>query len=77
MLDKEYNYFKKNKARLLKQYANKFIVIKGEQVVGHYDSQEEALKESSQKYKLGTFLIQKVSSSADDTIQRFFSNVYF
>jgi len=73
MLEKEYNYFLKNKAALLKEHANKFIVIIGEQVVGSYASQEEALKEASQKYTIGEFLIQKVSDNQDDVTQRFFS----
>lgn len=78
MLEKEYSYFLKNKAALLKEYANKFIVIIGEQVVGSYDSQEEALKEASQKYTIGEFLIQKISDNQDDVTQRFFSaNVCF
>ena len=73
MLEKEYDYFLKNKQTILKDYGNKFIVIVGEQVVGNYESQEEALKESSQKYTLGTFLIQKVSDKPEDITQRFFS----
>ncbi|MBU0684095.1 MAG: hypothetical protein KJ864_07410 [Candidatus Omnitrophica bacterium] len=40
-------------------------------------SAEEALKEASKKYKLGTFLIQKVSQDESETTQRFFSMVYF
>lgn len=77
MLEKEYSYFNKNKASLLKKYNNKFIVIMGEEVIGAYDTQEEALRESSKKYAVGTFLIQKVSNDPSDTVQKFFSNVYF
>lgn len=77
MLGKEYDYFLKNKQEFLKEYLNKFIVIKDEQIVGSYSSQEEALKESSRKYAPGTFLIQKVSDKPEDTTQRFFSRVYF
>lgn len=77
MLEKEYNYFLKNKETLLQKYQDWFIVIIGEQVVGNYLSQEEALRESSSKYALGTFLIQKVSTNQEDVTQRFFSLVYF
>ncbi len=75
MLEKEYAFFEKNKAELLKKYRNKFIVIVKEAVVDSYDSQDEALRESSKKYKLGSFLIQKVSDGEEDVIQRFFSRV--
>ncbi|MBA3053182.1 hypothetical protein KKF70_03340 [bacterium] len=78
MLEKEYNYFKKNKKTLLRKYANKFIVIVGKKVVGSYATIENALKESSQKYSAGTFLIQKISENQDELTQRFFSaNVCF
>lgn len=77
MLEKEYDYFLKNKEALLQKYKDQFIVIMGEQVVGNYLSQEEALREASSKYALGTFLIQKVSNNKEDVTQRFFSLVYF
>jgi len=73
MLEKEYDYFIRNKETLLKDYAGKFVVIVGEEIVGSYPRQEDALKEASQKYPLGTFLIQKVSDNPDDITQRFFS----
>ncbi len=73
MLEKEYAYFLKNKETLLQKYPDQFIVIINETVVGNYVTQEEALKEASSKYALGTFLIQKVSSKPEDVTQRFFS----
>ncbi len=76
-LEKEYNYFLKNNKNLLKLFLNRFIVIIGEEVVGNYGSQEEALKETSKEYKTGTFLIQKISTDKKDVVQRFFSMVYF
>lgn len=76
-LEKEYSYFLKNKDALLKSFPDKFIVIIGDEVVDNFDSQDDALKEASKKYKLGTFLIQKVSKDENDITQRFFSMVYF
>ena len=76
MLEKEYQYFLKHKDALLKQYEGTFVVIIGNEVVGSYSSREEALREASSKYDIGTFLIQKVSPGEDDVIQRFSSRVY-
>jgi len=76
MLEKEYDYFLKHKDVLLKEYEGKFIVIIGNEVVGSYSSREEALKETSSKHTMGTFLIQKISRDEDDIIQRFSSRVY-
>jgi len=73
MLEKEYNYFLRNKETLLQKYPKQFIVIIDETIVGNYASQEEALKEASQKYPIGKFLIQKVSDDQGDVTQRFFS----
>lgn len=76
-LEKEYNYFLKNKESLLKKYENKFIVIVGEDIIESFDSQDDALREASKKYSLGSFLIQKVSKGEEDVSQKFFSMVYF
>ncbi len=76
-LEREYSYFLKNKESLLKNYEGKFIVIVGEELMGNFNTQEEALAEASKKYKPGSFLIQKVSKGEEDTTQRFFSMVYF
>ena len=76
MLEKEYQYFLKHKDALLKEYEGKFVVIIGEKIVDSYSSREEALREASAKYDIGTFLIQKISRGEDDVIQRFSSRVY-
>jgi len=74
-LETEYNYYTSHKKELLDKYLEKYIVIKDTAVVGVYTSQDEALTESSQKYKMGTFLIQQVMQN-DEAIQRFYSRVY-
>lgn len=76
MLEKEYQYFLKHKDDLLKDYEGKFIVIVGEEIIGHYSSREDALKDAVTKHTLGSFLIQRVSRGEDDIIQRFSSRVY-
>ncbi len=75
MLDKEYNYYLAHKESLYERYTDKYIVIKGEEIVGSYDSQETALTEATKKYDVGSFLIQKVSLKEEDNEQRFFSRV--
>jgi len=77
MLDKEYTYYKKNKADLLRKYKDKFIVIMNDSVVGIYDSEGEAYKDSVSKYKLGTFLIQHCVANDEETKQIFHSRVIF
>ncbi len=76
MLEKEYDYFLKNKNSLIQKYENRFVVIVGEQVTGDYESEKKALEEATKSYKLGTFLIQKISRNEADYIQKFHSRVY-
>ena len=58
MLKKEYDYFKSHFDELFSQYEGEYIVIKNEAVIGHYTSFDEAYRETGQKEKIGTFLIQ-------------------
>jgi hypothetical protein len=77
MLDKEFKYYLDNQDELLKKYNNRFIVIVGGEVVGDYDSMEDAYFESGKKYPLGTFLIQKCSPGDKDYTATFHSRVRF
>jgi len=75
MLEKEYDYFLSNKETLVANYFNRVIVIKGSEVIGDYDTKEEAIRETIKKHKLGTFLIQEISQEELEDI-RFYSRVY-
>ena len=77
MLEKEFSYYLKNQEELVKKYNGKFIVIIGEDVVGSYDSFEDALVESQSKYELGTFLIQQCLPGEDNYTQTFHTRVVF
>jgi hypothetical protein len=78
MLDKEFKYYLDNQNELLKKYNNRFIVIVGKEVVGDYDSFEQALFQSiEKKYELGTFLIQECTEGEDAYTQTFHSRVIF
>jgi hypothetical protein len=58
-LEQEYDYYQKNKAALVAKYNGKYLVIRGHDIVGAYDTDIEAYKDASSKYPAGTFLIQK------------------
>ena len=76
MLEAEYKYFKEHKAELLAKYPGRFIVIKGETVLGDFATQEEALKFGLGTNSPGTFMIQECTEKADQ-IMRFHSRVTF
>jgi len=77
MLEKEFQYYLDNQSSFVEKYNGKFIVIKGNEVVGVYDSEIEAYDESGKTHELGTFLIQEVSPGEDNLTQTFRSRVIF
>ena len=64
-LDKEYQFFKDNKESLLAQHEGRFVVIKGEKVIGVFDDRIVAIEETRKKHELGTFLVQHVLKKSD------------
>lgn len=59
-LQKELTFFNKNKGEYLKHYKNKFLLIKGENLVGSFDAEEQAYETGIQKYGNEPFLIKQV-----------------
>lgn len=75
MLDREFEYFLSHQAELVREYGGKFLVIVGEEVVGAYDSAEEAYFKAQEEYELGTFLIQQAVPGEEAYSQIFHSRV--
>jgi len=76
VLDKEFHYYLENQDELVKKYDGRVLVIVGEQVVGDYDTYEDALFDSAKKYELGTFLIQECTEGEDAYTETFHSPIY-
>jgi hypothetical protein len=72
-----FKWYLKNQSKLLKQYNGKVLVIRDNQVVGAFDSEESAYFDSIDKYEPGTFMIQKCTPGEDAYTQRFSSRVVF
>lgn len=75
MLEQEFSFYLKNQNSLLQKYRNKFVVIVGEEVIGSYTSNEEALYQTRKTHQLGTFLIQKCTEGDSAYTYTFHSNV--
>jgi hypothetical protein len=63
MLDKERAYLNAHKDELLKQYGGKYLVIRGEQVGGAYDTIEDALHGTALMYGLEDVLIRRAQDA--------------
>ena len=59
-LDREFEFYQKNKKTLLAKYENKFIVIIGHEVIGVFDGQMEAIEHARKDHELGTFFVHHV-----------------
>lgn len=77
MLEKEFEYYINHQDELLRIYNGKYVVIKGEEVIGSYDSIEDAYTESEKIHELGTFLIQLCEPGDDAYTETFHSRVAF
>jgi hypothetical protein len=77
MLQDQFKWYLDNQDELVKQYNGKFLVIRGNDVVGVYDSDMEALIGAKKKYELGTFLIQECTPGDEAYTQTFHSRVLF
>ena len=75
LLKEDFDYYIKNHQEIIKKYLNKYIVIMNKQIVDSYDTFEEAVAESSKKYELGTFIIQKCNEDLNESKQVFHSRV--
>ena len=79
VLEKEFKYYLDHQDELVKKYNGKVIVIKDSKVIGTYDSELEAVKETTKKHKhkLGTFLVQKCEPGTESYTQTYHSRVAF
>lgn len=77
MLEKEFDYYLSHQAELVKKYNGKVLVIKQNEVIGVFDSEESAYFESQKENAIGTFLIQLCTPGEEAYSQSFHSRVNF
>lgn len=76
-LTKEFHYYLEHQPELIKKYDGKFIVIKNNEIIGVYDGQSDAVKQTIKNHKIGSFLVQKVEPGEGAYTQTFHSRVAF
>jgi hypothetical protein len=60
VLEKEMQTFKAKRGELLSQGEGKFVLIKGDRVVGLFESQGDALREGYKQFGKDAFLVKQV-----------------
>ena len=64
-LDREFEFYNENKDELLSKYEGRVVVVKGEKVLGDYNSEKEAIDATLKEHPLGTFLVRLVTREDD------------
>jgi len=76
-LEKEFQYYLDRQDELVKKYNGKVLVIKNCQVIGAYDSELEAIRETKKHHEVGTFLVQKCEPGEESYSMTFHSRAAF
>ena len=76
-LQKEFEYYLAHQGELVEKYRGKFVVIKGDQVLGAYADELEAIQKTSQTHELGTFFVQRCEPGAENYTATYHSRVVF
>lgn len=58
-MSEDFAWFKEHYAEFQKKYGVAFLAIKDKEVLGVYGSYGEAVRKTSAKEKLGTFIVQE------------------
>jgi hypothetical protein len=74
-LKQEFDYYRAHQSELLNLYNGKYVVIKGEAVLGAYDNATTAIQETSKNHHKGTFLVQKCTPGDEAYTATFHSRV--
>ena len=60
MLDAEWEFYEKNREKIVEKYCGKYVVISGDRVVAVYDDEDIAYDETVKTIPLGSFMIHHV-----------------
>lgn len=75
VLEKETETYLKNEKTLLQESLGKFVLIKDTQIVGVFESQNDAITQGINKYGNTPFLVRKIEQQP--SIQNFTSNLIY
>jgi len=77
VLQDEFDFYRANQADLLKKYKGRVVVIKSGNILGDYDDEPTAVRETQKTHELGTFLVQRVTPGDAAYTQTYHSRVAF
>jgi hypothetical protein len=66
MLEQEIKYYNEHLQELLKSDSDKFVLIKDSELVGIFNTFDEALTEGARRYGLVSFLVRQIARKRED-----------
>lgn len=76
-LEREFQFYLDHQDELVAKYNGRVVVIKGEEVIGDYDNEFEAVSETRKSHALGTFLVQRCTPGNEAYTAKYHSRVVF
>jgi hypothetical protein len=73
----EFEYYLAHQSELVSEYNGKVIVMKDQNVIGVFDDEVAAVRETQKKFPLGSFLVQRVEPGEGSYSQTYHSRVEF
>ena len=64
-LARELRTYEAHKDELLQHSPGRYVLIKGSEIVGLYEREEDAFKEAFKRFRLYTFMVQRVQKEFD------------
>lgn len=78
MVQENFNFFKKNRDKIIKNHIDEYVVIKNEEVQGYFKSENDAMIAMKNKgFELGSYIIQKCVSAKDGLVVYYTQRVAF
>ena len=69
----EYEFYRSNQQQMVRDHNGKVVVIKGQQVIGVYESPLAAFSDALKLHERGTFLVQRVTAGDEAYTATFYS----
>ena len=76
-LKEEFQWYLQNQDDLVAQYEGRYLVIKDKKILGVFDNDMDAIRQTMLNHELGTFLVQICSSDPHSTSAIFRSRARF
>ncbi|HEV2970004.1 MAG TPA: hypothetical protein VGY55_08440 [Pirellulales bacterium] len=62
MLEEELEFFAKNRAEWLAKHSDRVALVKGRQLIGMFDNEQQAIEAGARQFGLTSFLVKRITA---------------